>query len=68
MDTAPVLVAEPTYEWEADVAALETELVELRAMRQRAVRLAATPGLGGAAMTYAASGRFVLGLGPAVTS
>lgn len=60
-------VQDTVYEWEPAVVELETELNELRAMRTRARQLAATQGLGGAAMTYAHAGRYVLGLATEVT-
>jgi len=44
------------------IDALQAQINELQAMRQRAVTLAATPTLGGAARTQAAAGRYVLGL------
>jgi hypothetical protein len=63
METDP----ETVYEWESAVTELDRELGELRTMRQRARHLAATPGLDGAARTYASAGRYMLGLAPIST-
>lgn len=60
MMTAPETTTIP--EPEPTLAEVMTELNELRAMRQRARHLSVTPGLGGAAKTYAHAGKYVLGI------
>jgi hypothetical protein len=51
-----------TYDWEPAMAELRTRILRYEAMEGRARQLAVTPTLGGAAMTQAAAGRYVLGL------